>query len=139
MVERLLAIDFGQKFIGLAVADFPGITARALDTIRTDRQDPLLIIEQVVAAERVTKFLLGFPFSESEGEIHHRIREFASLLGRQFPTIPLELFDESYSSIEADQLMQQTGIGRRQKRRRQDSQAAKIFLLRYLNSAQDAL
>jgi len=135
VADRLLCIDFGLRFIGLAVADYPGITARALNTIRTDRQDTLQVIGQVVAAEKITRFLLGFPFSEKEGEIHQRIREFASLLGRQFPTISVELVDESYSSIEADELAKETGIGRRQKRRTQDSQAAKIVLLRYLNAA----
>ncbi|GAB4425706.1 MAG: Holliday junction resolvase RuvX [Turneriella sp.] len=134
MADRLLCIDFGLKFIGLAVADFPGITARALDTIRTDRQEPLQVIGRVVAEEKVTKFLLGFPFSETEGEIHRRIREFGDHLARRFPEIPVELTDESYSSIEADEIVRQTGIGRRQKVRSQDSQAAKIVLLRYLNA-----
>ncbi|HNL10720.1 MAG TPA: Holliday junction resolvase RuvX, partial [Turneriella sp.] len=68
MADRVLCIDFGLKFIGLAVADFPGITARALETIRSDRQDPLQVIGQVVSDEKVTKFLLGFPFSDTEGE-----------------------------------------------------------------------
>lgn len=134
MADRLLCIDFGLKFIGLAVADFPGITARALETIRTDRQDPLQVIRQIVTEEKVTKFLLGFPFSETEGEIHRRIRDFGHLLAQHFPQIPLELTDESYSSIEADELVQETGLGRRQKQRSQDSQAAKIVLLRYLNA-----
>jgi putative Holliday junction resolvase len=134
VADRLLCIDFGLKFIGLAVADFPGITARALDTIRTDRQDPLQVIGRVVTEEKVTKILLGFPFSETEGEIHRRIREFGARLAERYPEIPIELTDESYSSIEADELVQQTGLGRRQKQRSQDSQAAKIVLLRYLNA-----
>ncbi len=134
MTERLLCIDFGLKYVGLAVADFPGITARALETIRSDRQDPIEVIGKVVSEEKVTKFLLGFPFSDTEGEIHRRIREFGESLVRHFPTIELELVDESYSSIEADELAQQTGLGRRKKQRSQDSQAAKIVLLRYLNA-----
>jgi len=135
VADRVLCIDFGLKFIGLAVADFPGITARALETIRSDRQDPLQVIGQVVSDEKVTKFLLGFPFSDAEGEIHRRIRDFGDRLAQHFPAIPVELVDESYSSIEADELVQQTGLGRRQKQRSQDSQAAKIVLLRYLNAA----
>lgn len=135
MPDRLLCIDFGLKYIGLAVADYPGITARTLETIRADRQDALQVIAQVVADEKVTKFLLGFPFSDTEGEIHRRIREFADRLAQRFPTIPVELTDESYSSIEADELVEQTGLGRKQKQRSQDSQAAKIVLLRYLDQA----
>lgn len=136
MADRLLCIDFGLKFIGLAVADFPGITARALPTIRTDRQEPLQAIGDVVSEEKVTKFILGFPFSDIEGEIHRSIRDFGDRLSQRFPSIPVELTDESYSSIEADELVKQTGLGRRQKQRSQDSQAAKIVLLRYLNAAQ---
>lgn len=134
MAERLLCIDFGLKFIGLAVADFPGITARALATVRADRQDVLQVIAQVLKEEKITRFLLGFPFSDTEGEIHRSIRNFAETLARRFPSVPLELTDESYSSVEADELVQQTGLGRRKKTRAQDSQAAKIVLLRYLNA-----
>lgn len=132
--DRLLCIDFGLKFIGLAVADFPGITARALPTIRADRQQALQVIADVVTEEKVTRFILGFPFSEIEGEIHRRIREFGEQLSQRFPAIPVELTDESYSSLEADELVRQTRLGRRQKQRSQDSQAAKLVLLRYLNA-----
>jgi putative Holliday junction resolvase len=134
VADRLLCIDFGLKFIGLAVADFPGITARALETIRADRQDPLQVIGRIVNEEQVTKILLGFPFCETEGEIHRRIREFGARLVEYFPQIPVELADESYSSLEADEMIRETGIGRRRKQRSQDSQAAKIVLLRYLNA-----
>jgi putative Holliday junction resolvase len=134
VADRLLCIDFGLKFIGLAVADFPGITARALETIRADRQDPLQVIGRIVNEEQVTKILLGFPFCETEGEIHRRIREFGARLAKYFPQIPVELTDESYSSLEADEMIRETGIGRRRKQRSQDSQAAKIVLLRYLNA-----
>jgi putative Holliday junction resolvase len=134
VADRLLCIDFGLKFIGLAVADFPGITARALETIRADRQDPLQVIGRIVTEEKVTKILLGFPFCETEGEIHRRIREFGAQLAKYFPQIPVELADESYSSLEAEEMIRETGIGRRRKQRSQDSQAAKIVLLRYLNA-----
>lgn len=132
MADRLLAIDYGAKFIGFAVADFPGITARALETIRQDRQDPIAVIQKIVETEQVNKFILGFPFSEIEGKIHHEIKNFATKLKEHFPKIPVELFDESFSSLEADELMRQTGLGRKARRRMQDAQAAKILLLRYL-------
>lgn len=130
---RLLCIDFGLKFIGLAVADFPGITARALDTLRADKVDVMAEIGRIISAEKIGRILLGMPFSEVEGEIHRTIRRFRDQLEAAFPGVPVEFVDESYSSQEADELVQQTGLGKKKKQRSQDSQAAKIVLLRYLN------
>ena len=130
--ERLLCIDYGSRFIGLAVADFPGITARALQTIDVSRGDALSRIEKVLADEKVSRILLGFPFSDLEGEIHRQIRAFRELLLQKFPGFAIDYVDESYSSHEADLLISETGLGRKKKRRAQDSEAAKLVLLRYL-------
>jgi len=134
MPGRLLCIDYGKKFTGFAVADFPGFTARALETQPTDRGDIFATIGTLVRREGVTRFIVGFPFSDVEGAIHHAIRTFVAELAKQFPEIPYEFFDEAYSSQEADALMQETGIGKRKKNRAQDSEAAKIVLLRYLRA-----
>lgn len=134
---RVLCIDFGSKFIGLAVADFPGITARALETIRTDRTPVISTLAQIIEAEKVQKILLGFPFSDVEGEIHRQIHAFRKQLESAFADLPLEYVDESYSSQEADALVSEARLGRKKKTRAQDSEAAKIVLLRYLNRGQD--
>src|SRR5262245_44467758 len=107
---RILCIDFGSRFIGLAVADFPGITARALHTIDAGRHDPISEIKKHVVAESANHILLGFPFSDVEGEIHLRIRAFFEQLKTIFPDFPVEYVDESYSSQEADALINETGI-----------------------------
>jgi putative holliday junction resolvase len=130
--QRILCLDYGTRFIGMAVADFPGITARALDTLQTDRQNIGAELERVVRGELVTRIVIGFPFSDVEGEIHKRIRVFSGQVQQWFPALPIDFADESYSSIEADDLVAETGIGRRKKKRNQDSQAAKLVLLRYL-------
>lgn len=130
---RILCIDFGLKFIGFAVADYPGITARALETLRTDKTDVLAAIEQIIARENVTGLLLGFPYSDTEGDIHRNIHAFREKVAARFPGLPLEYVDESYSSAEADELAAETGIGKNRKKRSQDSHAAKIVLLRYLS------
>ncbi|MBS0617543.1 MAG: Holliday junction resolvase RuvX [Spirochaetes bacterium] len=134
MSDRLLCIDYGKKFTGFAVADFPGFTARALNTQPTDRGDIFATVRALVQNESITRFIVGFPFSDVEGAIHHAIRQFTAELAQRFPEIPYEFFDEAYSSQEADALMQETGIGKRKKNRAQDSEAAKIVLLRYLRA-----
>lgn len=129
---RLICIDYGSRFIGLAVADFPGITARALATIDVSRTEPLTAIAKAIAEEKVTRALVGFPFSDTEGEIHLQIRAFRDKLAAAFPHLDIGFVDESYSSQEADDLLEETGIGRKKKHRAQDSEAAKLVLLRYL-------
>lgn len=135
---RVLCIDFGLKFVGLAVADFPGITARALETIRADRTPVIPEIAKIIQTENIQKILLGFPFSDVEGEIHRQIHAFRDELEHAFAGIPIDYVDESYSSQEADALVSEARIGRKKKTRAQDSEAAKIVLLRYLNTGQDA-
>lgn len=130
--ERILCIDFGLKFFGLAVADFPGITARALETLRTDRVEIFSALSEIIQEENVTRLLLGFPYSDIEGDIHRKIHAFRDELCARFPTLPVDYVDESYSSAEADALAEETGLGRSRKKRGQDSQAAKLVLLRFL-------
>jgi putative holliday junction resolvase len=130
--ERLICIDYGSRFIGLAVADFPGITARALGTVDVARTEPFAEIHRVIRDEKVTRILLGFPFSDTEGDIHRQIRDFRDKLHATIPGLRIDFVDESYSSQEADDLLQETGIGRKKKHRAQDSEAAKLVLLRYL-------
>lgn len=132
---RILCIDFGLKFIGLAVADYPGITARALETLRADTTDVFAAIAKIIESEKVTRILLGFPYSDVEGDIHRNIHSFRDALLARFSGIPVDYVDESYSSAEADELAAQTGIGKKSKKRMQDSQAAKIVLLRFLSGS----
>ena len=129
---RLLCIDFGLKFVGVAVADFPGITARALDTIRADRGNIMPQLAEIIRRESVTRIVIGFPYSDIEGDIHRTIHGFRDEVQSAFSAIPAEYADESYSSQEADELLSETRLGRRKKTRAQDSEAAKIVLLRYL-------
>lgn len=116
------------------MADFPGITARALNTIRPDRTNLIAEIRRILAEEKISRILLGFPFSDVEGEIHREIHRFKADLVQAFPGIPVEYVDESYSSAEAEELIRETGLGRRKKHRAQDSEAAKLVLIRYLQS-----
>lgn len=131
---RILCIDYGRKFTGIAVGDFPGITARALNTIRPDRSDLMAELGRIISEEKITGILIGFPYSDVEGEIHRQIHDFRATVLRHFPGLPVEYVDESYSSLEAEELIRETGIGRRKKARAQDSEAAKLVLIRYLQS-----
>lgn len=123
--------------MGVAVANFPGITARALETIRYDRTQVISALEKIIRAENIQKILIGFPYSDIEGEIHRQIHAFHASLQKSFPEITMEYVDESYSSQEADALVSESGIGRKKKNRAQDSQAAKLVLLRYLRANAD--
>lgn len=139
MIEpgRLICIDYGAKYIGLAVADFPGVTARALETIDTSRRDAMAVIAEVIRDEKVTRILIGFPVSDIEGEIHRQIHAFRDKVAAAFPGMAIDYTDESWSSQEADALQSETGIGRKKKNRSQDSEAAKLVLLRYLREYGD--
>ncbi|HRP69922.1 MAG TPA: Holliday junction resolvase RuvX [Turneriella sp.] len=130
--ERLLCIDYGKRFIGFAVANYPGITARALTTFDTQKGDIFTYLQKIIEEEKVNRILLGYPASEIEGEIHLLIQKFRETLS-QHTALQIDFVDESNSSQEADLLLAETRIGRK-KKRAQDSEAAKLVLLRYLNA-----
>jgi putative holliday junction resolvase len=134
---RLICIDYGARYLGLAVADYPGVTARALETIDITRRDPIAAIAGLIREEEITRILIGFPFSDIEGDIHRQIHAFRDKIVAAFPGFPVAYADESWSSQEADALLSETGIGRKKKKRSQDSEAAKLVLIRYLREYGD--
>jgi len=133
MKKRLLGIDFGKKHTGLAVADYPGLTAKPLATLRYDSPRFWIELERIIADENINAFLVGYPESEVHGEIHDSVERFIRELKDHFPLFDIETLDESYTSIEADIMLHETGQFKKGKRTGQHSQAAKILLLRYLN------
>jgi putative Holliday junction resolvase len=103
---RVLAIDYGQKRIGLAISDEAGITARPLTTlIRTNRRNDLRRLRLLARKHRVCCVVVGLPL-----HLDGRMSEMA-LEAKRFGVrlekglgIPVELVDERLSSWEAAEI-----------------------------------
>ena len=102
MTGRYLALDVGDRRIGLAVGDVGGGIARPLPTLRRRSvAADLEAIRQVVRKEEVSALLIGLPLTlrGEEGPQAARVRRFADAcagLG-----LPVELYDERFTSAEA--------------------------------------
>ena len=102
-VTRVLAIDFGEKRIGLATADAPGGLATARQTLsRTSDEAAAAAIGRLCREEEVGLLLVGVPRSPDgvESAIAPRIRSFAEKLSRA-TGVPAELYEETLTSDEA--------------------------------------
>jgi len=102
-VIRVLAIDFGEKRIGLATADSPGGLATARKTLsRRSDEGAAQEIGQLCREEEVALLLVGVPRSPDgrESAIAPRIRSFAEKLARA-TGLAVELYEETLTSDEA--------------------------------------
>ena len=133
---RLLAIDYGKKRTGIAVSDSLQLIANGLTTVETKTLLPFL--QDYLSHEQVERFILGLPIQPNgrPSENQARVRSFAGQLAKAFTNIPIEFYDERFTSVLAHQTMLDSGIGR--KRRRDKALvheiAATIILQRYMES-----
>jgi putative Holliday junction resolvase len=133
---RILAIDYGQKRVGLAVTDQLHIIANGLDTVPV--HEVLNYLEKYIAKEPIEKFVIGLPkqMNGQESDSMEFIRPFAVGLHRKFPEIEIVYMDERYTSVLAHKAMIEGGLKKkdRQNKGLVDKISATIILQSYLES-----
>ena len=133
---RILAIDYGKKRTGLAVTDPLRITANPLLTIET--KDLINWLKTYFEKEKVDVVVIGHPtqMNGQESESMNYIRPFIANYRKLFPTIPIQMYDERFTSVIAHQAMIAGGMKKkdRQDKAIVDKIAACIILEGYLDS-----
>ncbi len=133
---RILAIDYGKKRTGLAVTDPLRITANPLLTIET--KDLINWLKTYFEKEKVDVVVIGHPtqMNGQESESMNYIRPFIANYKKLFPTIPIQMYDERFTSVIAHQAMIAGGLKKkdRQDKAIVDQIAACIILEGYLDS-----
>jgi putative Holliday junction resolvase len=135
-MPRILAIDYGTKRVGLAVTDPLKIIASPLETVHS--KDLIHYLSGYFIQEEVESVVCGYPTNE-EGEPTDATRHvdaFINLFRKKFPTMPLHLQDESFSSQEAIQAMIISGSKRKQRNKKSgniDKISAAIILQQFLD------
>lgn len=136
LMGRIVAIDYGTKRVGLAATDPLRIVANAIDTI--DEPKVLDFLKTYISQEDVDLFVVGEPFrmDGSPSQSTESINKFIEKLKKEFPTIPIDREDESFSSKEAFQTMIDSGIGRKKRRDKAlvDRISATIILKNYMEN-----
>ncbi|MBD3329110.1 Holliday junction resolvase RuvX [Candidatus Dojkabacteria bacterium] len=134
----VLAIDFGEKHIGVAVSDNTGKVAKPIDTINIKSQKKLAPalnkIANLVEKWQAETILLGLPqaFTKSQKKTQSKIISFEEQLKSTIDK-PIIKYDESYSTIRAQDMLRLQGKTSRSTRHKIDSVASAVFLQEFLN------
>lgn len=124
---KILGIDYGLRKIGLAVAE--GKLAEPLKVIRVNGDEEAVEkVKQVVQVEQVEQVIIGI----SEGKTAEETKKFSQNLKGEI-RIPVELFDETLSTHEAQELSRESGMNRKKRKNMEDAFAACIMLQNYLD------
>ena len=133
---RIMAIDFGDARIGLAVSDAMGILCGEAWTMEEWNMERAALRISEAAKERgVERLVLGLPknMDGSEGPRAEKSREFKAMLEAE-SGLPVVLWDERRSSIEAHAILHASGKKEKKHRKTVDAVAASLILEGYLGS-----
>lgn len=134
-MNRLLALDVGEKRIGIAISDETLTLARPLLTLtRASKREDFDRIRSICVEQHIDKIICGLPITlrTEEGPQVQRVRRYANQLTTSIG-VPIEYWDERFSTVEAEERLAQAS---RKKRAKGDidSAAAAIILQGYLDS-----
>lgn len=134
-IGTILAFDFGEKRIGVAVGDTLMRIAHPLQTISAESNDVrFAVIGSLIAEWQPAQLVVGLPMhlDGTEHELTLLCKKFARRLEGRF-RLPVAMVDERLSSAEASQTLKQAGIGGRKQKPMLDQVAAQLILQQYLD------
>lgn len=135
-MTRILAVDLGDRRIGLAVSDPSGLIASPAGRIETDSaENAVQAVAQAARDKEAEEILVGVPFNMdgSVGEMGRKSLDFAERL-RDVTGLPVHTWDERLTSVQADRALRQGSMSRKKRKQRRDIVAAQIILQSYLDA-----
>ncbi len=139
---RIMGLDYGSKTVGVAISDELLLTAQGREIIRRKEENKLrrtlARIEELIVEYGVTKIVLGLPLNmdQTPSERSQLCLEFKDKIERR-TGIPVIMWDERLTTVEADEIMDEAGIKGRDRKEYVDMIAAQIILQDYLDNAED--
>tara|TARA_B110000263_G_scaffold116356_1_gene101433 strand:+ start:16451 stop:16876 length:426 start_codon:yes stop_codon:yes gene_type:complete len=135
MLNRILAIDYGDKKVGLALSDPMKIIAKPYKTIINESKESLLNdINQIIQLKDVDKIVVGLPITlkNTYSKQTHKVKKFIDFISDSLD-INIIVVDERLSSIEAKKSLINQGIKTGHNKKDIDMTAAALFLQNYLD------
>lgn len=135
---RIIGLDYGTKTVGVAVSDEKEIIASPYVTIErkhaTKLRQTYAGIEDIIREQQVGLIVVGLPknMNNTEGERAAASREFGENLERR-TGIKVEFFDERLTTMQADRILDATGVAKSARKEHIDKMAAAIILQSYLD------
>ncbi|HOD55357.1 MAG TPA: Holliday junction resolvase RuvX [Candidatus Cloacimonadota bacterium] len=137
---RILAIDYGQKNIGLALSDPMRLFSKPFKTINNNGIE-FIITElcEIIRSQSVGKIVLGLPLSVAglDTQKTNEVREFYEALAKRVD-VPVILWDERYTTADAKEILIKKGLSIRDSKKVIDQTAAALILKSYLEGNKDA-
>ncbi len=137
---RILAIDYGQKNVGLALTDPMRMFAKPYMTLQNKNQDYLIQeLKTIIKSQNVEKVVLGLPISVAglDTQKTKEVREFYNLM-KETIIVDIILWDERYTTMDAKELLENKGMSIKESRKIIDQTAAALLLKNYLEVNKDA-
>ncbi|MFT3746695.1 MAG: Holliday junction resolvase RuvX [Agriterribacter sp.] len=134
-MARIMAIDYGLKRTGIAVTDPLQIIASGLTTVESPRLIDFLT--RYFQKEAVEKIIIGEPKNLDDSDTHATplVKKIVERIRKTFPSIPVEMVDERFTSSMAKRAMIEMGMKKKQRRDKAavDEIAATIMLQEYMD------
>jgi putative holliday junction resolvase len=136
---RLAAIDYGTVRLGVAITDPDQRLASPLENYtRRGQTADAKWLTQLAHSERIAGFVIGLPVHTSgdESQKSREARQFGQWVA-QTTSLPIEYFDERYTTAHAEALLLDADLTKKRRKQRLDKLAAQILLAAYLESPRD--
>ena len=134
-MDRIVGIDYGRKRVGVAVSDPLRIFASALETVPSAKIIDYL--QNYAAAQPIERFVVGYPVNLDgrPSEAAKDVDAFLNLLRKKFPTVPVSLEDERFTSVLAHRAMIDGGVRKMDRRDKSavDKVSAALILQTYMD------
>jgi putative Holliday junction resolvase len=131
-----MALDLGEKRIGVAISDESRIIAKAYTVLlRKSRQEDFQRYADIIAENNITLLIMGLPIPLSgvEGQRAAWVRDYTAELA-QYIDIPIKFWDESFSTKQAEASLRARGRRGKKVKERVDAVAAAFILQEYLDA-----
>lgn len=133
---RIMALDVGEKRIGVAVSDELMMTAQGLCVIETKGvAKDLASIADLATKNGVTHLVLGLPknMDGTSGSMVEKVRDFGRLLQEKLPGITLAYWDERMTTAAVQRMLVEADVSRKRRRQVVDKLAAVLILQGYMD------
>ncbi len=132
---RKLGIDYGSKYIGLAISDRSNTVAHSKEVItRTDLKKDLETIKDYINKYEIDEIVVGMPTSlnGTQGPRAEKTQQFINFLNNSLD-LKITEWDERFTTLIADQSMLDADLSRKKRKKMVDKIAAALILQNYLD------
>jgi len=136
LLLRVMALDYGEKRIGIALSDPLGITAQGMKVLeRTSLKKDIAFLADTCREEEVAEIVLGLPrnLNGSLGPKAREVEKFGEALQQRLD-LPVLYYDEWLSTVAAEKVLLEADLSRKKRKKVIDKTAAVIILQSYLDS-----